>query len=63
LAETLLMCDDIEKTLADLTARGVTISHPASDQGWGLLASIKLPSGSELSIYQPRHPTAYDLES
>ena len=61
--EFYLMCDDIEKTLADLTARGVTISHPVSDQGWGLLASMKLPSGSELSIYQPRHPTAYDLES
>ena len=30
-----LMCDDIEKTLADLTARGVTISHPPSRQGWG----------------------------
>ncbi len=44
--EFYLMCDDLEKTLADLTA----------------LASIKLPSGSELSIYQPRHPTAYDLE-
>ena len=61
--EFYLMCDDIEKTMADLTARGVTISHPASDQGWGLLASIKLPSGSGLSIYQPRRPTAYDLES
>ncbi len=60
--EFYLMCDDIEKTLADLTARGVTISHPASDQRWGLLASIKLPGGSELSIYQPRHPTAYNLE-
>jgi catechol 2,3-dioxygenase-like lactoylglutathione lyase family enzyme len=60
--ELYLMCDDIEKTLADLTDRGVTISHPASDQGWGLLASMKLPSGSELSIYQPRHSTAYDLE-
>jgi catechol 2,3-dioxygenase-like lactoylglutathione lyase family enzyme len=61
--EFYLMCDDIEKTLEDLTARGVDISNSASDQGWGLLASIKLPSGSELSIYQPRHPTAYDLES
>jgi catechol 2,3-dioxygenase-like lactoylglutathione lyase family enzyme len=61
--EFYLMCDDIEKTLAELTARGVTISHPASDHGWGLLASMKLPSGSELSIYQPRHPIAYDLES
>jgi len=61
--EFYLMCDDLEKTLADLTARGVTISGPTSNQGWGLLASIKLPSGAELSIYQPRHPTAYDLES
>jgi hypothetical protein len=60
--EFYLMCDDIEKTLADLTARGVKISHPVIDKGWGLLASIKLPSGSDLSIYQPRHPTAYDLE-
>ena len=56
------MCDDIEKTLADLAARGVTISQPVSDQGWGLLASMKMPSGSELSIYQPSHPTAHELE-
>jgi hypothetical protein len=61
--EFYLICDDIEKTLSDLTARGVKISHPVSDEGWGLLASIKLPSGSDLSIYQPRHPTAYDLEA
>ena len=60
--EFYLMCDDIEKTLADLTDRGVTISQSSSDQGWGLLASMKLPSGSELSIYQPHHPTAYNLE-
>ena len=59
--ELYLMCDDLEKTLSELTARGVTISHPVSDQGWGLLASIKLPSGSELSIYQPHHPTAYNV--
>ncbi len=59
--EFYFMCDDIEKMLADLTAKGVEISHPVSDEGWGLLASIKLPSGSDLSIYQPRHPTAYDL--
>ena len=56
--EFYLMCDDIEQTLADLTARGVTISQPTSRAGWGLLASIKLPSGSDLSIYQPQHPTA-----
>jgi catechol 2,3-dioxygenase-like lactoylglutathione lyase family enzyme len=60
--ELYLMCDDLEQTLADLTARGVEISQPVSDQRWGRLAAIKLPSGADLSIYQPRHPTAYDLE-
>jgi catechol 2,3-dioxygenase-like lactoylglutathione lyase family enzyme len=59
--EFYLMCDDIEKTLAELTSRGVTISKAISNQGWGLLASIMLPSGPELSIYQPRHPIAYEL--
>ncbi len=61
--EFYLMCDDIEKTLADLSAKGVTISQPVSEQRWGLLASLKLPGGSDLSIYQPRHPTAYDLKA
>jgi catechol 2,3-dioxygenase-like lactoylglutathione lyase family enzyme len=60
--ELYLMCDDIEKTLMELTAQGVTVSEPVSDQGWGQLASIKLPSGADLPIYQPRHPTAYNLE-
>jgi len=55
-------CDDIQKTLTELTEKGVTISQPISDHGWGLLASIKLPSGADLPIYQPRHPTAHNLE-
>lgn len=61
--EFYLMCDDIEKTLMELTAKDVMISKPISDQRWGRLASIKLPSGADLSLYQPLHPTAFDLES
>jgi hypothetical protein len=57
-----VLCDDLEKTLADLSARGVTISHAVRDERWGRLAAIQLPSGADLSIYQPRHRTAYDLE-
>ncbi|MBM7567849.1 VOC family protein [Paenibacillus sacheonensis] len=60
--EFYFMCDDIEATLKELTAKGVTISQPVSDQRWGLLASIKLPSGADLPLYQPLHPTAFDLE-
>jgi catechol 2,3-dioxygenase-like lactoylglutathione lyase family enzyme len=60
--ELYLMCPDLEMALADLEAKGVTISHTVRDMSWGLWASIKLPSGADLSLYQPRHPTAYDLE-
>ena len=56
--ELYLMCDDIEKVL---NAKGVEVVEPASDQGWGIIASIRLPSGTPLSIYEPRHPVAHDL--
>jgi hypothetical protein len=56
--ELYLMCADIEEVLA---ANDVEVVSPVSDQGWGRLASIRLPSGTPLSIYEPRHPVAYDL--
>jgi hypothetical protein len=52
-----LMCDDIRATLAELEARGAKVTSDVSDQGWGLLASIRMPDGSELPIYEPRHPS------
>lgn len=61
--EFYLMCDDIENMLAELSAKGVEISGPVSDEGWGLLASIRLPSGLNLPLYEPRHPVAFDLEA
>ena len=53
-----LMCDDIDKTVSDLTARGVTFEGGVRDQGWGLWTSIQLPSGGTVGLYQPRHPIA-----
>lgn len=61
--ELYLMCDDINRLLGELTTKGVEISRSVSDEGWGLLASVRLPSGSDLSLYEPRHPVAYDLDS
>jgi catechol 2,3-dioxygenase-like lactoylglutathione lyase family enzyme len=60
--ELYLMCDDIATTLETLAAQGVEISNPVTNAGWGMVASIKLPSGADLSLYQPRHPVAYDLD-
>jgi predicted enzyme related to lactoylglutathione lyase len=55
--ELYLMCDDIQATLAELAAQGVTATREVTDQGWGLLSAIRLPDGGELPIYQPRHPS------
>jgi len=52
-----LMCDDIAATLAELRDKGVKVAQDVSDQGWGLLAAIRLPDGGDLAIYQPRHPS------
>lgn len=55
--ELTLMCDDIHATLAELTAAGADVARDVTGQSWGLLAAIRLPDGSELPIYQPRHPS------
>jgi catechol 2,3-dioxygenase-like lactoylglutathione lyase family enzyme len=53
--ELYLMCDDVHATVADLQAKGVDIAREVTDQGFGLLAAIRLPGGGELGIYEPRH--------
>jgi predicted enzyme related to lactoylglutathione lyase len=52
-----LMCDDIRATLAELAGKGAEVTQEVSDQGWGLLAAIRLPDGGEFPVYQPRHPS------
>ncbi len=45
--ELYLMCDDIHATLAELRGKGVQVVRDVADQGWGRLAAIALPDGSE----------------
>ncbi len=58
--ELYLMCDDVNATIDQLAAKGVSCG-PVSDQGWGMLTSIRLPGGGELGLYEPRHPKATEL--
>ena len=55
--ELYLMCDDIHATLAGLRGKGVEVARDVTDQGWGLVAAIRLPDGSQFPIYEPRHPS------
>jgi hypothetical protein len=55
------MCDDIEATLGTLVDAGAAISSPVTDQRWGRIAEVSLPSGTILPIYEPSHRVAYNL--
>jgi predicted enzyme related to lactoylglutathione lyase len=54
--ELYLMCDDIYATVKELEGKGVTFTRPVEDAGWGLVTALQLPDGSELALYEPRHP-------
>lgn len=56
--ELYFTCDDVKKTVEELKRKGVEFTGPISDQGWGLLTSLKIPGGGEIGLYQPRHPVA-----
>jgi catechol 2,3-dioxygenase-like lactoylglutathione lyase family enzyme len=55
--ELYLMCDDVVTTTRELRARGVEFVREITDEGWGLLTTIKLPGGGNLGLYEPRHPS------
>lgn len=56
---TFLLCDDVRKTVAELTARGVEFTSEVSDEGWGLLTHFRVPGAGELGLYEPRHPRPF----
>jgi hypothetical protein len=49
------LCDDIEKTVAELKERGVELVREIEDAGWGLFARFRMPGGLEADLYQPRY--------
>ncbi len=52
--EFYLMCDDVERFVAEMTKRNVACA-PARHLGWGILTQVTLPGGGKLGIYQPLH--------
>lgn len=56
-----LMCDDVEATVIELEAKGAEFSGAIQDLGFGLGITLELPGAGGMLLYQPKHPTAYDL--
>jgi catechol 2,3-dioxygenase-like lactoylglutathione lyase family enzyme len=53
--ELYLMCDDIETTMQELRDKGAAFDECVTDQRWGRVTKIVLPSGAHLGLYEPRH--------
>jgi predicted enzyme related to lactoylglutathione lyase len=59
--ELYLMCDDVDATVTELRAKGIMVTKPVVDAGFGRLTGLRLPDGTELGLYEAKHPTALDL--
>jgi catechol 2,3-dioxygenase-like lactoylglutathione lyase family enzyme len=56
------MCDDLKAEISALGDKGVQCSE-VQEARWGSIAKIRLPGGSEVGLYQPKHPLALALAS
>jgi len=60
--ELYFMCDDLKAQILALKDKGVECSE-VREARWGSITKIRLPGGSEVGLYQPRHPFALALTS
>jgi len=57
-----LMCDDLGNVIRLLKGKGVDCATPI-EADWGISTSVRLPSGGEVGLYQPTHPTMIEARS
>ena len=60
--ELYLLCADIGTAVAELESMGIKVERPLEDARWGRMATLRLPGGGELRMYQPQHPLAFDRQ-
>ena len=60
--ELYFMCEDLKAEMSALAKKGVHCSD-VQEARWGSITSIRLPGGGQIGLYQPKHPTALDLNS
>ena len=57
-----LMCDDLRATMKWLESKHVACTA-VDEAPWGIKTTVRLPSGGEVGLYQPTHPTAIGRSS
>ena len=60
--ELYFLRDNLKLEMEALAKKGVTCSA-VHEERWGSITKIGLPGGSEIGLYQPKHPTALRLGS
>lgn len=55
-----LMCDDLKAEMARLAAKNVKFGK-VSEERWGTVTTLRVPSGGEIGLYQPKHEVAHGL--
>ncbi len=61
--ELYLMCDDLDATMQELRGKGVPLDGQVAELRWGRVTSVPVPGAGTVGLYEPRHPTAYELET
>src|SRR5262245_12606853 len=61
--ELYLMCNDVHAATKKLQSNGVELAMRILDRGWVLVTRLILPSGDQIGLYQPKHPTALGLKA
>jgi catechol 2,3-dioxygenase-like lactoylglutathione lyase family enzyme len=59
--EISLVCNDLEQTVAEPTAKGAAFTGGIENRGFGRTIALQIPGAGHMTLYQPRHPTAFDL--
>ena len=56
------MCDNINKTIAELQSKGIKVDVPPKDEGYGITTTLHLAGGCDVMLYEPRHAIAADIK-
>ena len=54
-ADISFYCEDIEKTVEDLKAKGVKFKGEIEDHGYGLVTHFEAPGNFFIQLYQPKY--------
>jgi len=59
--ELFFMCDDLKAEMASLAKKDAKCSE-VQEAPWSSITKMRLPSGGELRLYQPKQPTSIGLK-